>query len=305
MAALISPNILRVGLLLAIVSAHIQWQHLVNTLVPAPYLDEVFHVPQAQAYWAGRWGYWDDKITTPPGLYVFSYGINFIRNLFSTEGVNSTSEDLRFANAILLVLLLVLMYAWTAAGRREVNDEAVMQREFAIVVFPLFFFFSGLYYTDLLGVVLVLAAYVAWNASGQTHGRTKLVYQALHLVTGLLALGARQTNVFWVAVFLGGLQVVETVRKSVGVDKIHDPPIAEAFFEGKLGQVCCVPVTDMNRFSHHLHLDSSTRYWHSTHLDTRAVAFSHPSGVLCYIRSVEWWCSHGYESPLQKTGTMY
>jgi hypothetical protein len=32
--------------------------------------DEVFHIPQAQAYCKGRWGHWDDKITTPPGLYV-------------------------------------------------------------------------------------------------------------------------------------------------------------------------------------------------------------------------------------------
>lgn len=32
--------------------------------------DEVFHIPQAQAYC--RWDYatWDPKLTTPPGLYV-------------------------------------------------------------------------------------------------------------------------------------------------------------------------------------------------------------------------------------------
>lgn len=33
--------------------------------------DEVFHIPQAQAYCEGKFGIWDDKITTPPGLYVF------------------------------------------------------------------------------------------------------------------------------------------------------------------------------------------------------------------------------------------
>lgn len=30
--------------------------------------DEPFHVPQAQAYCNGDWSYWDQKITTPPGL---------------------------------------------------------------------------------------------------------------------------------------------------------------------------------------------------------------------------------------------
>lgn len=32
--------------------------------------DEIFHVPQAQAYCRGAWSYWDGAITTPPGLYV-------------------------------------------------------------------------------------------------------------------------------------------------------------------------------------------------------------------------------------------
>lgn len=32
--------------------------------------DEVFHVPQAQKYCEGRFNEWDDKITTPPGLYA-------------------------------------------------------------------------------------------------------------------------------------------------------------------------------------------------------------------------------------------
>lgn len=32
--------------------------------------DEVFHIPQAQKYCQGKFKEWDDKITTPPGLYV-------------------------------------------------------------------------------------------------------------------------------------------------------------------------------------------------------------------------------------------
>ena len=31
--------------------------------------DEIFHVPQAQLYCAGRWREWHPKITTFPGLY--------------------------------------------------------------------------------------------------------------------------------------------------------------------------------------------------------------------------------------------
>ena len=30
--------------------------------------DEIFHIPQAQAYCLERYDVWDQKLTTPPGL---------------------------------------------------------------------------------------------------------------------------------------------------------------------------------------------------------------------------------------------
>lgn len=41
--------------------------HLINSKVPEPYMDELVHVPQAQAYCRGDWSYWDPLLTTPPG----------------------------------------------------------------------------------------------------------------------------------------------------------------------------------------------------------------------------------------------
>ena len=59
-------------LLLAItpllVWSHWTWFDQVQSRVPDPYLDEVFHIPQAQRYCEDKWFEWDDKITTPPGL---------------------------------------------------------------------------------------------------------------------------------------------------------------------------------------------------------------------------------------------
>lgn len=43
---------------------------LVNRILPDPYMDEIFHVPQAQKYCSGNFRSWDPMITTPPGLYV-------------------------------------------------------------------------------------------------------------------------------------------------------------------------------------------------------------------------------------------
>ncbi|KAK6501871.1 glucosyltransferase [Arthrobotrys musiformis] len=60
----------RVGLLL---SVSIYTAIKVNAVVPDPYLDEVFHIPQAQRYCLMHFKQWDDKITTPPGLYLLAY----------------------------------------------------------------------------------------------------------------------------------------------------------------------------------------------------------------------------------------
>lgn len=43
-------------------------QH-VNKFVPIAYMDEIFHVPQTQAYCHRRFNEWNNKITTLPGLY--------------------------------------------------------------------------------------------------------------------------------------------------------------------------------------------------------------------------------------------
>ena len=34
--------------------------------------DEIFHIPAAERYCQSNYSYWDPKITTPPGLYIYS-----------------------------------------------------------------------------------------------------------------------------------------------------------------------------------------------------------------------------------------
>jgi alpha-1,2-glucosyltransferase len=41
---------------------------VINRVVPEPYMDEVIHIPQAQAYCKGHYATWDPRLTTPPGL---------------------------------------------------------------------------------------------------------------------------------------------------------------------------------------------------------------------------------------------
>jgi alpha-1,2-glucosyltransferase len=227
----VSPEVRRAALLSLIVAAHYSWRLYVNATVPEPYLDEVFHVPQAQAYWEGKWTTWDSKITTPPALYVVSYVVGLFRWVWDSSEYELTTGELRLTNFVLVYMLLVALYIWTAVSRREVNEQSILQREYCILCFPMLFFFSGLYYTDVLSTLMVVVTYTFWLAGSQAEGMSKTAYQAMHLVFGLVSLATRQINIFWVAIFLGGLQIIETLKATLGEGKIHDPPLADAYFE--------------------------------------------------------------------------
>ena len=47
----------------------------IHRKVNDPYMDEIFHVPQAQKYCQGDFLTWDPKITTLPGLYFITIGV--------------------------------------------------------------------------------------------------------------------------------------------------------------------------------------------------------------------------------------
>ena len=69
-----------------------------------------------------------------------------------------------------------------------------------VLMFPLLFFFSGLYYTDMVSARMVIKSYEAFLE--------KKPFKVFFC--GVIALWFRQTNIFWVAIFLGGLEVVRT-----------------------------------------------------------------------------------------------
>ena len=62
--------ILRLSVLGALAATYAGVAQLFAEKAPEAYMDEIFHVPQAQAYCRGEWWSWDDKITTLPGAYL-------------------------------------------------------------------------------------------------------------------------------------------------------------------------------------------------------------------------------------------
>lgn len=118
-------------------------------------------------------------------------------------------------------------------------------------LFPPLFFFYSLYYTDVLSVALVLTAYTEF------HRRRNVRV----IIASVLALAFRQTNIFWTAIYLGGLEVVRNLHKGrSGVEFpkesgfidvatkswqhgcLYDPLISEASFEGPFHTPCPSPI---------------------------------------------------------------
>ncbi len=160
---------------------------------------------------------------------------------------------------------------------RDINHRVLN-----ICLFPPLFFFSVLYYTDVLSASCVLATYIVFlqrrqkidaprEAQGVVHEsndpaswfqacfRAGYFAQKPWLIDielcalGLYALLFRQTNIFWVAIFLAGLEIIRVVKPNgttswEGEDTsfsglirggwyhgmIYDPLVREACIEGKL-----------------------------------------------------------------------
>jgi alpha-1,2-glucosyltransferase len=171
---------------------------------------------------------------------------------------------MRYVNGLVLFNLLPLslrtllkrirqsnLLSGTATTSTELNLTALN-----ICLFPPVFFFSGLYYTDLAALVIVLQVYAydlkrqATPKLGEDVARPGYFSWSTLLFPGfgLLALVFRQTNIFWVAVFLGGLRVIRTlksrttecnashpvdiIRSSWELGQLFDPLVSEAYFEG-------------------------------------------------------------------------
>ncbi|KAL1839652.1 hypothetical protein VTJ49DRAFT_1262 [Mycothermus thermophilus] len=207
------------------------WLNLVNTHVPEPYLDEVFHIPQAQKYCEGRFWDWDDKITTPPGLYLLSLTYHKLRML-----PECTPASLRSNNvlATLLTALLAVQCRHLIEIRAAEREGRRVPRSISsyashtgvnIAAMPVIFFFSGLYYTDVFSALVVLVAYHN-HLLRLGAGTPSLVRDIWTVLLGVAALFMRQTNVFWVVVYMGGSEAVHVLHRHV--KDLHDPPLNQS-----------------------------------------------------------------------------
>ncbi|BGP03709.1 Dol-P-Glc:Glc(2)Man(9)GlcNAc(2)-PP-Dol alpha-1,2-glucosyltransferase [Rhodotorula toruloides] len=207
----------------------------INRTVGEPYMDEIFHVPQAQAYCRGDWKYWDPALTTPPGLYilpaVLAHAKGLLEPIVAHLPANFAAFDpcalpsLRAIN-LLLSLFLPFLYSSllhllhglsddTRPGRRSYDWQGLV-----IAMFPLVQWWSWLFYTDMASVVCIL---LCWRtALQQRHVQSALL--------GAISLLFRQTNIVWIAFIAAqaAIRELELPKKEVKLAGGKATPFAVA-----------------------------------------------------------------------------
>ncbi|GAA5822563.1 hypothetical protein JCM5353_005482 [Sporobolomyces roseus] len=195
----------------------------INHEVPEPYMDDIFHVKQAQAYCQGRWSEWDQAITTPPGLYLIPAGLAHLRKLIP-EGLGGGIDpcsvaSLRGFNLLILAILPLLYTSLLSsihsesttfdisssadskpsklATKSKLSESEALRNSLkweglVIALMPTVSFFGYLYYTDLLSLFTLLLSY--------RFSLSRLYF--LSSLLGGLSLICRQTNIIWIGFVL-------------------------------------------------------------------------------------------------------
>ena len=158
---------------------------------------------------------------------------------------------LRFFNTLVLIAAMaytsdcraIITRAWKwelkdERGEPEQISENLMHTAFNIALFPPLFFFSGLFYTDVLSTCVVLRMYRLFL---QRKGSI-LLY-----ASGILALIMRQTNIFWAALFIGGLEIVGTIKgiEATLVENSPEPQTWKGIIISKFNRYCGGEIHDI------------------------------------------------------------
>ncbi|KAJ7596752.1 glucosyltransferase [Mycena floridula] len=190
-----------------------------NTIVLEPYMDEPFHIPQAQAYCRGDFATWDPKLTTPPGLYLMSV---LMKRIFMFK---CNVAMLRLTTTLNLLALPLVMSRLISFHKRIRPPPLLspLPESIVLALFPIVWFFGFLYYTETPSVLFVLSSIVA--ATDDKHWLAALL--------GLASCSFRQTNIIWVLYAYGLSQLIylRFRRATPGTKspaKLHDPPAVSA-----------------------------------------------------------------------------
>jgi len=166
---------------------------MMNEQVSTPYMDEYFHNLQTNRYCSGRWGVYDPKITTPPGLYLVT--VVLLKSMVWLGLPEDVCWDFNSQRAI--VLLHGVLLVWICAKvmlhlNPTVNSDTRLLWATEIATFPLVLFYSLLFYTDVPAAFYIISSYYLML----------LNYPWLSSILATIAVLHRQTNIVWAAMIV-------------------------------------------------------------------------------------------------------
>jgi alpha-1,2-glucosyltransferase len=136
---------------------------------------------------------------------------------YISSTASCTTETLRKVNVLALAATVLpalkcrqYIFKERTRNQRFIYSEAV-HTAINICLFPPLFFFSGMYYTDVLSTLVVVGAYGYFLKCGRVKIHPVLEGIGTYGL-GVASLLMRQTNIFWVAVFLAALSWVRTCK---------------------------------------------------------------------------------------------
>jgi len=166
----------------------------VNIEQSEPYMDEIFHIPQAQNYCHLNYDHWNDKITTLPGLYFASQIPLALFSLGNMEKLkeNCTTYLLRLTNVMFIIGCYFVFYEILKIIKHNRKESRANLHEhlnaLTLTSFPLLYFYSFLYYTDVGSTFFVFLCYYC----------SLLDCHITSAAVGCIAVLFRQTNIIWV-----------------------------------------------------------------------------------------------------------
>ncbi|ANZ77156.1 BA75_04031T0 [Komagataella pastoris] len=164
----------------------------VTDVVRKPFIDEIFHIPQARQYCRGRFDVWDNKITTPPGLYWLSFAWTKVLAMVNEGKIKCDTNSLRDINFVgFVVLQLLIFYLQKGTTSNSYSTSSISLN-------PLITLYYSLFYTDVWSTIFVVASYVV--IVKQPFGKYKSA--TISAFIGLISVTFRQTNIIWNALIL-------------------------------------------------------------------------------------------------------
>eukprot|EP01025_Chloroclados_australasicus_P063539 TRINITY_DN8414_c0_g1_i3.p1 TRINITY_DN8414_c0_g1~~TRINITY_DN8414_c0_g1_i3.p1 ORF type:complete len:486 (+),score=14.68 TRINITY_DN8414_c0_g1_i3:131-1588(+) len=187
---------------------------IINQNIPESYMDEIFHIPQAQNYCKGKFFEWDPMITTFPGLYLLAAPYGVLLQKLQFKNINQLC-DVAILRSINLILGVVNYFVFCQIWKKLHSQSSELKTSLMgllLSVYPTHFFFNFLFYTDVGSVLTILLAYLS------------ILQKKFYLTTIFTAISVlfRQTNVVWVCYILGYgiLQEIGLVEKVASASDI-------------------------------------------------------------------------------------